>query len=120
MKLIDFDGAFEAYLQDWFMRSKGLFRTYDEMEDQVPEVYQTFLDTPADFLDGQKPGEYFERFSDPEELTKWMVDYEKAGVPVLKYTWVRDMPHATMPEMSHRIWTEFFSGMVRETRPEAD
>ncbi len=82
MKLIDFDGAFEAYLQDWFMRSKGLFRTYDEMEDQVPEVYQTFLDTPADFLDGQKPGEYFERFSDPDELTRWMVDYEKAGVPV--------------------------------------
>ena len=38
MKLINFDGAFEAYLQDWFMRSKGLFRTYDEMEDQVPEA----------------------------------------------------------------------------------
>lgn len=82
MKLINFDGAFEAYLQDWFMRSKGLFRTYDEMEDQVPEVYQTFLDTPADFLDGQKPGEYFERFTDPGELTDWMVAYERGGVPV--------------------------------------
>ncbi len=82
MKLINFDGAFEAYLQDWFMRSKGLFRTYDEMEDQVPEVYQTFLDTPADFLNGQKPGEYFERFSDPGELTDWMVAYEQGGVPV--------------------------------------
>ena len=46
--------------------------------------------------------------------------YEKAGVPVLKYTWVRDMPHATMPEMSHRIWTEFFSRMVRITRSKAD
>ena len=77
MKLINFDGAFEAYLQDWFMRSKGLFRTYDEMEDQVPEVYQTFLDTPADFLNGQKPGEFFERFSDPAELTDWMVAYEQ-------------------------------------------
>ena len=82
MKLINFDGAFEAYLQDWFMRSKGLFRTYDEMEDQVPEVYQTFLDTPADFLNGQKPGEFFERFSDPKELTDWMVAYEQGGVPV--------------------------------------
>ena len=82
MKLIDFDGAFEAYLQDWFMRSKGLFRTYDEMEDRVPEVYQTFLDTPADFLNGEKPGAFFERFSDPKELTDWMVAYEKGGVPV--------------------------------------
>ena len=82
MKLIDFDGAFEAYLQDWFVRSKGLFRTYDEMEDRVPEVYQTFLDTPADFLNGEKPGVFFERFSDPKELTDWMVAYEKGGVPV--------------------------------------
>ena len=82
MKLLDFDGQFEAYLQDWFIRSKGLFKTYDEMEDRVPEVYQTFLDTPAAFLDGEKPGEYFNRFDDPQELTDWMVAYEKAGVPV--------------------------------------
>lgn len=82
MKLIDFDGAFEAYLQNWFARNKGRFRTYDEMEDRVPEVYQDFLDTPADFLSGQKPGEYFESYSDPRELTDWMVEYEKAGVPV--------------------------------------
>ncbi len=82
MKLIDFDGAFETYLQDWFVRSKGLFRTYDEMEDQVPQVYQDFLDTPADFLDGEKPGEYFGRFSDPDELTDWMLAYEQGGVPV--------------------------------------
>ena len=82
MKLIDFDGQFEAYLQDWFMKNKGLFRTYDEMEDQVPQVYQTFLATPAAFLDGQKPGEYFEQFTDPGELIDWMLAYEKEGVPV--------------------------------------
>ena len=30
------------------------------------------------------------------------------------YTWVDYMPHATMPEMSFRIWEEFFSKFSRE------
>lgn len=30
------------------------------------------------------------------------------GFPMVRYTWVDYMPHATMPEMSFRIWEEFF------------
>ena len=33
---------------------------------------------------------------------------------MLKYTTVDDMPHATTPEMSYRIWDEFFSHWSRE------
>lgn len=36
------------------------------------------------------------------------------GRPILRYTWVRELPHATMPEMSLRIWNEFFSKFSRE------
>ena len=33
--------------------------------------------------------------------------------PILRYTWVQELPHATMPEMSFRIWNEFFSKLSR-------
>ena len=35
------------------------------------------------------------------------------GAPMVSYTWVDYMPHATMPEMSFRIWEEFFSKFAR-------
>lgn len=40
--------------------------------------------------------------------------YEKNGLPMIRYTWVEAMPHATMSEMSYRISVEFFSRLVRE------
>ena len=36
------------------------------------------------------------------------------GAPMVNFTWVDYMPHATMPEMSFRIWEEFFSHFSRE------
>lgn len=35
------------------------------------------------------------------------------GAPMVNFTWVDYMPHATMTEMSFRIWEEFFSKFVR-------
>lgn len=35
------------------------------------------------------------------------------GIPMVRYTWVSDMPHATTEEMSFRIWEEFFSRLSR-------
>ncbi len=40
--------------------------------------------------------------------------FEKEGTAPVRYTQVDYMPHATMPEMSFRIWEEFFSGLRRE------
>lgn len=34
---------------------------------------------------------------------------EKDGAAPVWFTQVEDMPHATMPEMSFRIWEEFFA-----------
>lgn len=70
----------------------------------------------------------------PEEFeTGWTVHgrwhdltYRRAdGAPVVNFTWVDYMPHATMTEMSFRIWEEFFSKFSRENgkvcyHPEAD
>lgn len=35
------------------------------------------------------------------------------GAPMVNFSWVDYMPHATMPEMSMRIWEEFFSRFSR-------
>ena len=35
------------------------------------------------------------------------------GAPMVNYTWEDYMPHATMTEMSFRIWEEFFSKFSR-------
>ena len=57
----------------------------------------------------------------PEAFNDWIVFrerwhdlvYLKNGIPMLKYTWVDYMPHATMTEMSYRIWEELFSHVKR-------
>ncbi len=80
--LPDFDSEFSKYLQRWYEKNFGRFRTYDEMEAYAPEVYQTFLDSPQPFLGGQKPGEFFDRYSDPAELVQWLAAYVDADVSV--------------------------------------
>ncbi len=82
MKCIDFDKKFQYCLTEWTKQHAKDYKTYDEMEDHVAQVYDTFLDTPADWLSGAKPGEYFEQFDNAKQLVDWMEDYEKQRVPV--------------------------------------
>lgn len=82
MKCIDFDKAFGRYIAQWTKEHASEYKTYDELEEHVPEAYAEFLSTPADFLAGVKPGEYFEQFDNAKALVNWMEDYEKQRVPV--------------------------------------
>lgn len=75
MQLIDFDSRFADYLRGWIQEHEDEFDQADDMEDQVPQVYQDFLDTPADWLDGERPGEYYARFDDADELVRLMNAY---------------------------------------------
>lgn len=36
------------------------------------------------------------------------------GVPMVRFSWIEFFPHATMPEMSYRIWDEHFSRFSRK------
>ena len=46
--------------------------------------------------------------------TRWDdLIYRKDGMPLVGFTRVQDMPHATTIEMSRRIWDEFFSRFSR-------
>lgn len=82
MNCIDFDSRFAAYLKQWMEENQDDFPDVDSMELAVPEVYARFLDTPANWLQGEKPGAYFERHDDPALLIAWLSEYLRRKVPV--------------------------------------
>ena len=82
MNIIDFDARFTEVLNKWIEENRHRFRRPEDMEDEVPDVYLRWLNTPADWLEGSAPGEYFDRFSDSAQLCGLLCEYIKGGVPV--------------------------------------
>lgn len=79
---IDFDGHFADYTSDWMKKHTKDYRNYDEMEADMPRIYNNFLNTPAPWLQGITPGAYFTQFEDPKDLVDWLCDYCRNGVPI--------------------------------------
>ena len=82
MRCINFDKEFERYVGAWMKDHAKEYRNYDEMEAAMPDVYAAFLDTPVNWLSGNKPGEYFAQFDNAHQLVNWMEDYFKQRSPV--------------------------------------
>ncbi|MDR3085974.1 MAG: hypothetical protein LBU47_06655 [Christensenellaceae bacterium] len=82
MKLIDFDGRFQEHLRLWMRANQKKYKNVDEMEALMPELYTRWLNEPADWLEGEKPGFYFDRLEDPAQLIAWMRAYMQGSVPV--------------------------------------
>ena len=61
MKIYDFDAKFFEYAQTWMALHPGL--TEKQAEESYNEIMLNFLNAPAKWLDGQKPGEYFQRYA---------------------------------------------------------
>jgi len=83
MKIIDFHAHFSDVLTDWIDKNQHRFKKPDDMEDEVPDVYLRWLNTPAEWLDGATPGAYFDQFSDSAELCEGLKQYiaEEVAVP---------------------------------------
>ena len=56
MNIIDFDARFTEVLNKWIEENRHRFRRPEDMEDEVPDVYLRWLNTPADWLEGCTPG----------------------------------------------------------------
>lgn len=82
MKIIDFDAYFTDVLNDWIEKNQSRFKKPDDMEDEVPDVYLRWLNTPAEWLDGAKPGEYYDQFDNSAELCQNLKDYIREGISV--------------------------------------
>lgn len=82
MQIIDFDAKFTDVLNDWIEKNRSRFRKPDDMENEVPDVYLRWLNTPAGWLGGVTPGAYFEQFDSSAELCGLLREYISQGVPV--------------------------------------
>lgn len=82
MKCIDFDKEFQRYLTEWLKQHRNEYKTYDQMEAKMPDVYAAWLDTPLSWLGSRTPGNYFDQFDNPVMLVNHLEDYVKQRVPV--------------------------------------
>lgn len=79
---IDFDARYAEFAEKWVRDNMGKYKTIEQMEAQLPQVYLRFLNQPADWLDGLTPGEYFAGESDPKKLVELLRAYDRESVDV--------------------------------------
>ena len=78
MKIYDFDEKFFDYVRTWIAMHPGM--TEKQIEDSYNEMMLNWLNAPAQWLDGVRPGEYFQRYSEPKELMKLIEEYDKRDI----------------------------------------
>lgn len=115
MRLIDFDERFASYMKAWLDKHEDDFETADELEAQMPALYEQFLDTPADWLEGQKPGAYFDQWEDAELLTRWIQEYLASGVslPDMLLNRVAALGESAAPSLMAMLLDEVGGGEKR-------
>lgn len=99
MKIYDFDAKFFDYARSWMALHPGL--TEDEVESRYNEMMLSWLNAPAQWLNGEKPGEYFNRYSDPKDLMKLLEEYLKRdiGLPEPLYSRIVALSDVCAPSL---------------------
>ena len=82
MPVHNFDEHFAEFTSEWMKNHKNEYRNFDEMEEDMPRIYMSFLNTRAGWLGSITPGSYFTQFEDPKVLVDWMCQYCEEGVPI--------------------------------------
>ena len=59
MKPIDFDARFTKYAETWVREQLKAGKKPEVLEEQMPELYMRFINSPAHWLDGVSPAMYF-------------------------------------------------------------
>lgn len=79
-KPIDFDARFAKYAETWVREQLKAGKKPEVLEEQMPELYMRFINTPAHWLDGVAPAMYFARWDDPARLVEMLREYEAEQV----------------------------------------
>jgi len=97
MKIYDFDAKFFDYARTWMAMHPGM--TEKQVEESYNEIMLNWLNAPAKWLDGEKPGEYFLRYSEPRDLIKLLEEYNKRdiGLPEPLYSRVVSVGQPCVP-----------------------
>lgn len=100
MKIYDFDAKFIEYAQTWMALHPGL--TEKQVEQSYNEIMLNFLNAPAKWLGGEKPGEYFSRYDQPKDLMKLVEEYDKRdiGLPEPLYARIVALGEVCAPQLT--------------------
>lgn len=80
IKIIDLDKVFDKYISGYVYKNVGKIKP-EEIENEIPVMYEKFGDEPNPELDGKSPDEYYKDFS-ATELVGALKEHVKTGVPV--------------------------------------
>lgn len=99
MKIYDFDEKFYDYVRTWMAMHPGM--SEKQVEESYNEILLNWLNAPASWLNGEKPGEYFLRYSEPRDLIKLVEEYDKRhiGLPEPLYSRVVSVGQSCVPAL---------------------
>ena len=80
IKLIDMDSLFDKYISDYVYNNIGKINP-DEIENNIPNLYNEFGDKVLDELDGKTPNSFYLGYSG-EELVSCLKNHIESGVQV--------------------------------------
>ena len=100
MKIYDFDAKFYDYVRVQMAMQPALKE--DEIEEKYNQMMQSWLNAPAQWLDGVKPIDYFKRYDDPRDLVKLFEEYMKRdnGLPEPLYTRIVEIGEPCAPALT--------------------
>lgn len=115
MKIYDFDAKFFDYARTWMALHPGLRE--DEVEQKYNEMMLSWLNAPAQWLNGVKPGEYFNRYTEPKDLIKLLQEYMKRdiGLPEPLYSRIVAMGDVCAPYLVTIVQNAHNSDKLRGT-----
>ena len=82
MPVPNFDEHFAMFTSEWMKKHQQEYESFDAMEEDIPRIYMSFLNTRASWLGGVTPGSFFTQFEDPKVLVDWMRQYSEEGIPL--------------------------------------
>lgn len=80
IKIIDLDQLFDKYISDFVYANIGKVKP-EEIENQIPRLYEKFGDEKLKELDGKTPNTYYKDFSG-EQLLECLYEHIESGVAV--------------------------------------
>lgn len=97
MKTIDFDAKLQRYLSDWMQQNRSRYDQIDQMEADIPDAVMQWRVTPAAYLGGLSPEQYFKTMEDPQQLVELLAAYDQQqiGTPDLLLERLEDLYPAT-------------------------
>ena len=116
MKIIDFDARFFEFARRWVAAHPGL--TEDQIESSYNSMMEEWINAPADWLDGESPATYFDRYTDASELIALMQGYfdRKINLPEPLYARIVALGSECAPLLREIVADE---GQSEDLRAEA-